>query len=790
MATFEWTLTDAGTYAFDPEEDQLVFGGGISAASVAFARDAEHATFTHDGKTVTLQTPPFSITTTNVTFEDGSLLVVGDNTTAVPDSPTSGADQDANTLIGGPGDDQLIGGDDDDTLEGLAGDDSIHGFFGADTIVYADSPGPVIAYLHVLGGITVNGITVQPSRVWDGYGSTDVINTISNVVGSGHDDFLVGGVGTTLLEGGLGNDTLAGSPGGDDVSDTLRGGEGEDFLLAGSGADSLDGGPGGDRLSFIYTGVSYGGTTGVEVNLGAGTADEDTSDPGNALATLASVERVNGTAGDDRLIGGSLSRGAFGTLIETFRGLGGDDTIDGVTGDDPALGPQGMLDRVEYINATGSINVNLATGIATDGQGGTDQLVGINSVRAGGFADRLKGGGSTHAYEQFEGGGGNDTINGGAGIDEANYQFSESGATVNLATGLAVDGHGGTDTLISIERVRGSAFSDTLIGSNGGEVFIGDFGNDVINGGGGVDFASWEYAALEAGGVNAFIASGAGKVTFQGADTLASIEGLGGTHSGDTLRGGTGNQWFRGHGGSDVLNGGAGADTADYSRDPGAIVANLRASALTVGDIEVAAGKVYDGWGGLFDLQGYDTLASVENVLGSSYDDLIIGGAAANRLTGGAGMDTMNGGAANDTVNGGEGNDSLSGGTTGTDRLNGEAGDDILIWGAGDILNGGAGTDTLRILSGNVNLTSTANPNNRLLGIEDIDLLQGAHKLTLNRSDVLAMSPTDTVRILGDAGDMVDIAGAFVLGAEVDGYRTYTLGVGAKLLIDTDIQVI
>jgi hypothetical protein len=52
------------------------------------------------------------------------------------------------------------------------------------------------------------------------------------------------------------------------------------------------------------------------------------------------------------------------------------------------------------------------------------------------------------------------------------------------------------------------------------------------------------------------------------------------------------------------------------------------------------------------------------------------------------------------------------------------------------------------------------------------------------------MSPTDRLKVLGDAADTVNIAGSFKEGATTGGFTTYTLGSGAKLLADQDIAVI
>ena len=112
----------------------------------------------------------------------------------------------------------------------------------------------------------------------------------------------------------------------------------------------------------------------------------------------------------------------------------------------------------------------------------------------------------------------------------------------------------------------------------------------------------------------------------------------------------------------------------------------------------------------------------VENAIGGSGSDVIIGNVADNNLTGGAGADTITGGGGNDTVSylgssvgvtvnlnlttaqisvGDASGDILSGilnltGSALNDKLTGNAGNNLLIGGAGaDTLIGGGGSDTV-----------------------------------------------------------------------------------------------
>ena len=176
-------------------------------------------------------------------------------------------------------------------------------------------------------------------------------------------------------------------------------------------------------------------------------------------------------------------------------------------------------------------------------------------------------------------------------------------------------------------------------------------------------------------------------------------------------------------------------------------------------------------------------------IVGDSAANGIIGTSAKDFIVGLGANDIINGGAGNDTIRGGAGADILDGGG-GTDRIQGDADNDKMMWGRGDFFDGGANTDTLKVGVATLDLTTAANSNNKLLNIEQIDLRLGAHTLTLNRSDVLAMSPTDQVKILGDGGDTVNFVGAQIEGGSApSGFTRYTIN-GAVLIVDSDINVI
>ena len=121
-----------------------------------------------------------------------------------------------------------------------------------------------------------------------------------------------------------------------------------------------------------------------------------------------------------------------------------------------------------------------------------------------------------------------------------------------------------------------------------------------------------------------------------GDDTLT---GLGGT---DHLYGREGDDLLIGGLGADVLNGGPGIDTASYEDNWGAVFVNL-----TLGQ----------GFGNA--AQG-DTYSGIENVVGSVFNDTLIGSDAVNRLDGGDGNDTLIGSLGGDVLVGGAGIDTAS----------------------------------------------------------------------------------------------------------------------------------
>ena len=192
--------------------------------------------------------------------------------------------------------------------------------------------------------------------------------------------------------------------------------------------------------------------------------------------------------------------------------------------------------------------------------------------------------------------------------------------------------------------------SPTIVGSHRSEVIKGTPGNDVIVGRQGRD-------RIRSGRGDDLICGGSGSDVIRAGSGRDRIEGGLGA---DVIRGGAGADSLHGGPGHDITSGGPGVDGLNFSSAVGPVNVDLAAG--------VATGE------------GPDTLASIENVTGSSFDDTLMGNAKGNHLIGGPGNDRLTGGDGDDTLEGGDGDDTMDGGA-GTDTMAGGAGANTCVGG-------------------------------------------------------------------------------------------------------------
>jgi Ca2+-binding RTX toxin-like protein len=190
----------------------------------------------------------------------------------------------------------------------------------------------------------------------------------------------------------------------------------------------------------------------------------------------------------------------------------------------------------------------------------------------------------------------------------------------------------------------------TILGLEGDDELTGSTGGDRLEGGGGVDtiFGSLGNDIIVGGFLLDEVFGGAGDDTFL-------LEGI---DFGDNTYGG------------------AGIDTIDLS-------AATDASVPRTYRLDLAA-ETFQLFRPGFGPGPLNDLLEVENAVGASNGDTLIGSDGANSLNGFDGDDTLIGGAGGDIVDGGNGDDLIL--LTGTDIVLGE-----------EVIRGGAGVDTIRV---------------------------------------------------------------------------------------------
>ncbi len=513
----------------------------------------------------------------------------------------------------------------------------------------------------------------------------------------GHDLALTGDAGSDLIYGGPrgistnaenGNDILSGGSG----SDTLFGGGGDDILYDSNQFFIFD--PGNDRM--------YGGNG------------------SDQFYSLGGRDIIDGGAGFD----GAILYRASATADLTFI-MSSPSTVTTLDGDGTTVV------NTEVVSIFGGSGDDyLSTGAGNDTlDGGT----GRNTLISGAGDDNLYSTKGTPTIDTLDGGAGQDTVH--ISRYDATQSLTFNMVSTNSRTTLVGNG----TTVVNIENIditTGSG-NDRIATGAGKDIISGGSGTNVLNGGAGddtINSGSYDPGANTVdnidGGVGndtATISRGyaTNELTFRmsSSDTETVLQGDGTTvvrvenifitsgSGNDNLSTGAGNDRFEAGTGDNDLNGGDGTDGVLYNFSQWAVVVDLDIGSTT-----------FDKY--------TDRLTSIENVVGSRFDDVVTGNAKANVIDGGAGgSDTLDGRGGVDTISYaggfsfgvnvnletgiGQTNDGdvdvLTSfenivGSFGNDNLTGNSGANIIESDFGDdVLDGRAGTDQMRGGAGNDN---------------------------------------------------------------------------------------
>ena len=447
-------------------------------------------------------------------------------------------------------------------VEGGAGADTFNIVSGAVGLDYEQAP----------GGISVDLGAGQARN--DGHGAVDTINgRVRHIRGSEFRDVITGSGNDESFMGRQGNDVIDGGGGVDSVLFLYRGRP--DLAVV----ENLNVDLGTGRATGTWNGAAFSYRVSNIEGVRGGNGDD-------IIRGNAGDNRLDGFGGDDVLYGGAgndqLDGGDGDDTITP--GSGDDDRIQGSAGNDRIVYTDGGRDRVfQSINyqtlISGGITATIdgAANRATvdKGAAGTDTIVDV-AYPLGSWGFGMSGTNDADVFNLRLGDGqgmnvrgraGDDTFNvqsGNRGTIRLNYSDAPAGIHVDLGAGrVRNDGYGDSDTISGrVRQVRGSNFTDTIIGSGNDESFIGHQGNDRIDGGGGFDCLRFNRSAAIVG-LNVDLDNGTATGTWNGSAfsyTISDIECVTGSNARDFLDDSAGDDTLEGGGGVDILISGRGGN--------------------------------------------------------------------------------------------------------------------------------------------------------------------------------------------------------------------------------------
>jgi len=375
------------------------------------------------------------------------------------------------------------------------------------------------------------------------------------------------------------------------------------------------------------------------------------------------------------------------------------------------------------------------------------------------------------------GGAGADLLDGGAGSDTASYEGSTASINASLASGSGLGGDAEGDQYLNIENLTGGAGDDTLTGDINANILDGGAGNDTV-----------DYSGSSAD-ISASLLTAMGTSGEAAGDQYFSIENLVGGAGNDILIGDANANILSGGAGDDILIGGVGADILNGGTHS---IIGDSVSYASAGSAINASLVTNQGTDGV----DIDHFSGIENLIGSSYGDVLTGDGNNNILTGGTGADVLDGGGGIDTAsyaNATTGviasltssfspfqtNDAQGDSFNSIENLTGSDYNDSLYGDSNsNTLTGGDGADTLDGLAGNDHLSGG-------LGNDSIYADTGHDTVDAGFGDdrIFVSSDINNLPNLIDGGDGTD---SLVLQGLFDG-GSYDLSVLANLTNNIEI---
>ena len=625
------------------------------------------------------------------------------------------------TFNGGNDPDIYSGGSGDDVIAGYGGADRLNGGFGNDTL-YAGAVSPVFTTPYYGNPWTppVLDDGTEADRLDGGDGDDRIFAGYGDTIigGAGYDTLFISFLGSmagvtadfrlttqTIGGGSISGIESIGWVSGSNFDDVIYAGNdnggfapifgygGNDHIIAGYYTGQLYGGDGNDILD--NTGAAYGspmwGEAGDDLLIGGGGYEYLYGGDGNdVIRGNYGYDRLYGDAGNDVIDGGSFEDWLYGgTGDDVLYGAGDADFLYGQAGDDTLYGDFSLIS-----SAGGTSPASNDDKLA--GGSGADTLYGDvgNDTLASGDLD------ATYLYLPVDDAGTErDRLFGGADND-----------TLSIGYGDDADGGSGNDVLrLSLLGASGRVMLDTGTFADGATATIA---------GGGTITAIERLSAVVAGN---------GGLTLTAATTDELLQVIGGTAA-DIVTSAGSSVEFAGGAGDDVLHSGIAADIF-YGGEGRDLVSYASYGVGVTVKLSVSA-------------PGGDQLTDVEDVAGTSFNDVLEGDGAGNFLQGNSGDDVLVGYSGNDTLDGRD----FGGASVVGDRLIGGKGNDAyMVDGLNDIIFEDAASGTDRV--------SSSGSHYMFANVEELGLLDGNLFGVGNALDNMIFGQNGDNLLIGGAGN-------------------------------------